>query len=287
MTAPDINPHDRIVPGAGGLPKLVLSARDGAQAEIYLHGAQTTSWIPASGGERLYLSQKSEFRSGAAIRGGIPLIFPQFAALGSLPFHGLAQVMEWEFVDAQVAGDQTAAFFRLQDDEQSRSLWPHSFLAELTATIGGPRLAVKLAVTNTGSEMFQFTAALHTYLSVAEIGLTTVNGLAGLNYRDVAASRVEKHQGTPQAEFSGEVDRIYFAAPSETQVVEQGRTTLIRKTGFTDTVVWNPGAEKCALVPDMLADDYRRFLCVEAATVRTPVCLSPSERWQGSQELFA
>ena len=68
------------VPGAGGLPKIVLEAPDGARAELYLHGAHVTAWTPAGAGdERLFLSAASEFRADAAIRGGVPVIFPQFA----------------------------------------------------------------------------------------------------------------------------------------------------------------------------------------------------------------
>ena len=73
------------VPGRGGLEKVVLRSRDGALAEVYLHGAHVTSWRPAgTREERLFLSERSEFRGGAAIRGGIPVIFPQFAAEGPL-----------------------------------------------------------------------------------------------------------------------------------------------------------------------------------------------------------
>jgi len=33
--------------------------------------------------------------------------------------------------------------------------------------------------------------------------------------------------------------------------------------------------------------DYRRFVCVEAATVGSPVRLAPGERWEGTQTLEA
>ena len=50
-------------PGAGGLPRLLLTAVDGARAELYLHGAQVTSWIPAhEGSDRLFLSASAQFR---------------------------------------------------------------------------------------------------------------------------------------------------------------------------------------------------------------------------------
>ena len=84
-----------------------------------------------------------------------------------------------------------------------------------------------------------------------------------------------------------QVNRIYFDAPAEAQMIEAGRTTVIRKAGFSDTVVWNPAAAKCATMADLEPNDYQRFICVEAATVGTPVQLAPGECWQGAQTIAA
>jgi len=128
-----------IVPGCGDLPMLQLVAPDGARAAIYLHGAHIASWIPAGGGERLFMSRKSQFRSDAPIRGGVPVVFPQFGASGPLPLHGLVRTMPWELVGAHVSEDRAAATFRLRDNDESHCLWAHAFLAELTVSIGGSR----------------------------------------------------------------------------------------------------------------------------------------------------
>src|SRR5258705_11634652 len=86
--------------GVGGLPLVKLRAADGATADVYLHGAHVTSWRPTPGDEeRLFLSARSEFRPGTAIRGGIPVIFPQFAAEGPLVRHGFARTSEWRLDD--------------------------------------------------------------------------------------------------------------------------------------------------------------------------------------------
>jgi glucose-6-phosphate 1-epimerase len=195
--------------------------------------------------------------------------------------------MPWEFVEAKIVAGRACAVFCLRDTRESRALWPYAFLAELSVSISANQLEVSLAVTNTGPEPFSFTGALHTYLSVADITATQVKGLAGLRYRDTAAGGVEKQDTSPQVGFTGEVDRTYFNAPAEAQVVEPGRTTLVRKDGFMDTVVWNPAREKCALEADMEPEDYRRFVCVEAAAVGQPIRLWPGERWMGTQALIA
>jgi len=269
-----------IGPGAGGLPRLELVAPDGARAGLYLYGAHITSWVPAGGHERLFLSRASQFWTGAPIRGGVPVVFPQFGTLGPLPLHGLARLMPWEFVGAEAYGGRASANLRLRDTEASRSLWAHAFLAELSVLVGGSQLEITLGVTNTGVEPFAFTTSLHTYLSVADIADTSVEGLVGLRYRDAAAGGVEKDEGASRVGFAGEVNRIYFDAPAEARLLEAGRTTMVRKAGFSDTVVWNPAAEKCATMSDLEPDDYRRFVCIEAATLGVPVPLTPGERWR-------
>ena len=86
----------RTVAGRGGLDRVTLSSRDGARAEVYLQGAHVTSWRPATDDrERLFLSERSKYCPGGAIRGGIPVIFPQFAAEGPLPRHGFARTSRW------------------------------------------------------------------------------------------------------------------------------------------------------------------------------------------------
>ncbi len=96
-------------PGAGGLPKVAVAAADGARFEVYLHGAHVTSWLPAGEiADRLFLSGSSQFAPGAAIRGGVPVCFPQFADQGPLPMHGFARVAAWELVESGRAGNGAA-----------------------------------------------------------------------------------------------------------------------------------------------------------------------------------
>lgn len=287
LNCPTPHPLFALAPGTGDLPKLTLTAPDGARAEVYLDGAHVTSWVPADGQEQLFLSQASRFAAGEPICGGIPVAFPQFGRFGPLPLHGLARLMRWAFAGASVVDGRASATFRLGDTEASRQLWANAFLAELTVSIGGNRLALTLAIANAGAEPFSFTAGLHTYLAVTDLSATGVDGLAGLRYCDAAAGWTEHQQVARRVNFSGEVNRIYFNTPNELRLVEPGRTTRIQSAGFQDAVVWNPAADQCAAAPDLNPDDYQRFVCVEAVTVGAPVTLAPGERWQGAQRLVA
>jgi glucose-6-phosphate 1-epimerase len=287
-----LSPAGAVVAGAGGMTKLLLRAADGARAELYLHGAHVTSWVPAGSDdddERLFLSAAADFRDGAAIRGGVPVIFPQFAGMGPLPKHGFARTAAWSLASvANDAGTATAsATLLLGDSAATRALWPHAFAAELTVTVGGASLAVRLSVTNPGRDALAFTAALHTYLRVADVARVTLHGLAGVRYRDSAAGYVERVQQEPELHVAGEVDRIYLGAPQALDVVDAGRVTRVASLGFPDVVVWNPGPIKGAALADLEPDGASRMLCVEAAVVGSPVTLGAGDRWEGTQTLTA
>ncbi|HZF69056.1 MAG TPA: D-hexose-6-phosphate mutarotase [Gemmatirosa sp.] len=288
------------VPEAGR--RTELRAPDGAVAVVDAHGAHVLAWRPAGPGadgarERLFLSARASFGEGTAIRGGVPVIFPQFAGEGPLPKHGFARTRRWTRVPA--AGDDAAgaARWRLVDDAATRAVWPHAFAAELTVQVGGDALAVTLGVQNTGTTLLAFTAALHTYLRVDDVARAAVRGLAGTRYRDTAlGDRLADPDAVARAgaaadddalRFAGEVDRIYVDAPPLLTLVDGTRRTRIESAGFPDAVVWNPGAERADALADLEPGGWRRFVCVEAAAVARPVRLAPGEHWTGTQRLTA
>ena len=273
--------------GRGGLRRLVLTAADGARAEVYEHGAHVTSWVPAGGDEQLFVSSRSEYRAGAAIRGGVPVIFPQFGP-GPLPRHGFARTARWDVTDVGAGdGGSARATLALRDSPDTRALWPAAFLAELTVEVVAQGLAIRLDVRNTGADPLRFTAALHSYLAVRDAAGAAVHGLRGTRYRDQAGGGRESVDDTPAVRFAGEVDRLYLAPPAELRLDDEGapaRAVAIRADGFPDVVVWNPGAEKARALPD-LGDEHRRMVCVEAAAAGDAVVVAPGARWSGAQRL--
>jgi glucose-6-phosphate 1-epimerase len=273
--------------GVGGLPLVMLHTADGATAEIYLHGAHVTSWRPAPDREeRLYLSPRSEFRDGAAIRGGIPVIFPQFAAEGPLPRHGFARTMAWE-LDGAPRGDggDAVATLTLRDSPASRAIWNAQFRADLVVRIGGARLAVMLRVENTGASAFSFTAALHAYLRVNDVAQAEVIGLRGTRYRDPADRSKFRVDDDPVLRVTGELDRVYVDAPRTLVLREPRRALRVETQNFPDVVLWNPGRKRAAALSDLEANGERAMLCIEAAAVQLPITLERGGGWQGSQIL--
>ncbi|HEY2026872.1 MAG TPA: D-hexose-6-phosphate mutarotase [Gemmatimonadaceae bacterium] len=275
--------------GIGGLPKVTLRARDGATADVYLHGGHVTSWRPAPDlEERLFLSARSAFRADEAIRGGIPVIFPQFATEGPLPRHGFARTSEWRAERSERTADGHAlASFVLTDSPETRAIWPAEFRATISVRVGGVRLVVRLTVENTGTAPFTFTTALHTYVRVHDIEETDIVGLRGTRYRESSNPTLLRLDDAAAVRVTHEIDRVYVGAPHEVRVREPHRTLVVTTEQFPDLVLWNPGAERAAAMADMEPDGERAMLCVEAAAVQKPVALGAGERWHGTQTLDA
>jgi glucose-6-phosphate 1-epimerase len=236
------------------------------KARVALHGAHVMEWQPIGHGPVLYCSPTAVLREGKAIRGGIPVCWPWFNAHptdSSKPAHGVARSRFWELTDCRDEGASVELRFELKADDATRAIWDHEFLATVEVRLGA-ELHVSLTSHNLGSEPFQETGALHTYLSVAEISHVEATGLEGASYLETAGGRRESAVQDGPVRIEGEVDRIYSSA--NTVAVRDGtRTIFVHKHGSASTVVWNPGSEKAAKLGDMPADDYRRFLCVEAA----------------------
>jgi glucose-6-phosphate 1-epimerase len=273
----------RADPAYGGIGTVALADAGGARAEVALHGAHVLSWRADDGRERLFLSARSAYRADAAIRGGVPVIFPQFSDHGPLPRHGFARTAPWTLAEAEGG----RAVLRLADAPATRAVWPHAFVAELTVVVAGATLEVALSVRNAGDAPLRFTGALHTYLRVDDVARARLRGLRGTRYRDQTAGGAERIEASDAFAIAGEVDRVYLDAP--TVVLEEGGVApvAVRMDGFRDVVVWNPGAERGAALADLDPAGVSRFVCVEAAAVAAPIEVAPGARWTGRQTLSA
>ena len=270
-----------------GLEALRLHGPGASSAVISRLGGQVLSWITPDGRERLFLSERAVFDGSAPIRGGIPVCFPQFAALGDLPKHGFVRTREWSVTAQRCADDFALAVMEIGDDADTRRLWPHAFRAEITLVLGVDRIDVELCVENTGAEPFAFTGALHSYLRVPEVEDAALAGLLGHEYLDAAnGNRVVRETGA-EIVVDGAVDRVYCDV-RRPQLLKAGKLSLgIQSQGFPDVVVWNPWVDACGKLIDMPADGWRHMLCVEAAAVRHPVTVAAGEEWCGRQTLLA
>lgn len=271
-------------PGRGGRTRLALFHPEGGTAELYAHGAQLLRWTHPTFGEVLFVSARDDRHQES--HGGVPVLFPRFGRdpEGRLPQHGFARDVEWAIGERHVddAGRSTGTM-TLRSTPETRARWPHDFRLELVVVLGGS-LTLTLRATNPGPGPFAFTGGLHSYLRVADLRGTSIRGLGGVAYHDRRTGSEEHVQTEASLVIGEELDRIYLRSPSPILVADGDRTIRVENRGWENVVVWNPGPAGDARY-DFAPGEWTRFVCVEGATVRTPITLRAGQRWSAAQTL--
>ena len=256
----------------GTLPAVQLNSGDGASAIVTLYGAHLGAWTSADGAGRLFCSERSVRDGSRAIRGGVPVIFPQFAERGDGMRHGFARVSTWRLADSGTGEQGAFAVFLLTRADLSPAIagaWQHGFELRLTVALQGQTLNLSLDVRNTGDDDFAFSAALHTYFLVDAIDAVRIKGV------EAGALRID-----------GKLDRIYRDATAGITLLHGAGTLKLTQSGFRDLVIWNPGAADTAALADMIDADYQRFVCIEPALI-TPAILQSGAAWRGEHQVTA
>jgi glucose-6-phosphate 1-epimerase len=259
----------QIVAGNYGLPKVQI-ASSSASAEIYLHGAQVTSWQPAGSEEVIFVSGQSRWEAGRAIRGGIPVCFPWFRTKADdpkAPAHGFARTRSWSLKALSQVGDSVVTILATESDEESRKWWPHEFLLTLRIAIGA-QLKLELTASNTGSVPFRFEEALHTYYRVGNVEKLSIAGLDGVAYLDNRDGNLEKQQ-RGDFSFTAATDNAYIDTEHAVEILDPSleRRVRLEKHGSLTSVVWNPWSDGARALADLGDDEWRQMACVEASNI--------------------
>ena len=269
-----------IVTGQAGLP-LVRVTSDAAAAEVYLQGAQVTSWQPARAQEVLFLSRYARWEDGKAIRGGIPICFPWFRGKADnpeAPAHGVVRTRAWQLDGMEQSGEGVTLTLSTTSDERSRRWFPHEFHLEHRITVGR-ELTLELKATNTGEGDLRFEEALHTYFHVDDAATVQVSGLEGTRYLDNMDQNREKLQ-VGDVVFTGQTDNAYLNTHAALALRDPGlgRILWTHKENSATTVVWNPWEQGAAGFSDFGKDEWRSMACAEASNIlAAAVVLAPGE----------
>lgn len=239
-------------------------------AEVYLYGAHITRYAPRGHRELLFLSPRSSFERGKAIRGGIPIIFPWFGGRSDGrpgPAHGFARTRAWTYEGSQHTDDELSLRFVLRPGERADWEGEERFVVEARMSFGAA-LRVELTVRNTGEQAFSYEAALHTYLRVDDIRDVELTGLEGTSFLDKTEQQLRKTASSSPLRIGQETDQVHIATETTCVVRERGViTAVVEKQGSRSTVVWNPWIEKTAKMRDLDADSWRSFVCVESGNL--------------------
>ena len=262
--------------GRGGLRYFELRF-NGAEAHLYLHGTHVLHYQPAGQRPVLWQSKESWFEPGKPIRGGIPVCWPWFGAHPNnpeQPSHGFVRLTEWEPVSSSATEEATSVILQFPV-----SKCPTGISIQLMLKLSD-RLSVSLTTTNNSGNDFQFSEALHSYFSIADIHTVTVSGLEGQYYIDSLSPGLSPQQQNGTIMFSAETDRIYLNTPDTCTIFDEAfkRSIHIEKDNSLSTVVWNPWIDKSIRMPDFGDREFLEMVCVETANCGpNPIILSPGK----------
>jgi glucose-6-phosphate 1-epimerase len=270
----------RVGEGNGALPRVQITGSLG-KGEMYLHGAQVTSWKPADNDELLFISTKSRWQVGQAIRGGIPICFPWFRAKVNdphAPAHGFVRTKMWQLESIVENDSGVAVTMFTESDDQTRRWWPAEFRLVYRVMFGS-ELSLEMVCRNTGTTPLRYEEALHTYNRVADVQEARLQGLDTVRFLDNTHSNKEKTQLGDVA-IATETDNAYLNTEKTVDLLDPKMRRRIRlwKANSLTTVVWNPWRDKASEMRDLGDGEWTQFLCVEASNILdAAVNLAPGE----------
>ena len=248
-----------------------------SHVRLTLQGAHIVSYTQ-NGKERLWMSPKTLFDEGMPIRGGVPICWPWFGPHiddTSLPAHGFARTALWKLIEKREGA--ASALLRLG----FTSPYPnYPFEAEYQIELTAASLEMRLVSRNIGVHTVELTEALHTYLPVSDLDNASLHGLTGSSYADKLLNYAQSTEEREAVFLTEPTDRVYYDSSEKLSLIDTGTgvTTEITKQGSGTTVVWNAGEKTAASMEDLGAENYRGYICVEAANALVDrVILKPGQ----------
>jgi len=252
-----------------------------AKAEIALNGAHVMSFIPKGQEPVLWMSEKSYFEDGKAIRGGIPICWPWFGGHpcnSDMPSHGFARISVWELV-ASGNCESGATFLELALAPAliADEFKTNNFLVKLRVEVSD-KLSVALIIDNCSDKDLSYSAALHSYFNISDISNIKISGLDGKAFIDTLDDTNHIQHG--DITFAAETDLVYLDTEDTCIIDDPGfkRKIKVSKTGSRSAVVWNPWDVKAQRMPDFGDTEYHKMVCVETSNAESDArTLTPNE----------
>jgi len=268
-----------IVTGNGGLPLIKIST-PWSTAEIYLNGAHVSHFQKNGEPPLIFMSRKSYFGPGKAIRGGVPICFPWFGNRDGEPSHGFARSTEWVLVNTRAAADGAVMTQFALPGIPGSSPW-NSLRTEFVVTVSDT-LTMELTTANESCDgALEIENCLHTYFQVGDIGAVSITGLTGAAYVDNAGDGLGalKTDSETKLHIARETNRLYrdTSSPVEIHDAQLKRTIRVEKFNSQSTVVWNPWTTQ-KLPDDFDPVEHQHMVCVESGNVKhNKISLAPGK----------
>ncbi|KAK7044242.1 hypothetical protein VNI00_007964 [Paramarasmius palmivorus] len=298
--------------------RIILKHPKGPSVEMLLYGAHILSWKSGSKGspeqkERLFLSSKAPLDGSAPVRGGIPVVFPAFAAPphahpehSKLGIHGFARSEVWTF-DSVVLDSEAGVSVRLSEAsgvlEERRctysivcqaltptpkiqEVYSRQFQLAYVVTLAEHQLSTDLHVHNPDSEPLEFHALFHNYIRCPANDVA-IAPLQGKKYFDKTDKEFQglKTETRAAVDVRKWTDSVYEDTSGSYEVTWPGDGVSIKTVNLKDLVIWNPQAEAGPKIIDMEDKGWEKYVCVEPGFVKGYVKLEGGKSWTGQQTI--
>ena len=268
-----------LVAGNGGLTVAKIKT-PWSTAEIYLNGAHVSHFQKNGEPPLIFMSAKSYFAPGKAIRGGVPVCLPWFGNRHGEPSHGFARSTEWQLVKTSAAPDGAVKVTFALPQIPGRAAWKN-LRTEFIVTVADT-LTMELIATNDGCDgTLEIENCLHTYFHVGDISAVSVHGLEGAAYLNFAEgdNGVSRPAESFPITINRETNRTYIDTASAVEIRDENlkRTIRVEKFNSQSTVVWNPWTTQ-KLPDDFDPAEHKNMVCVESGNVKqNKISLAPGK----------
>jgi len=234
-------------------------------------------------GDFLYLSPLSN-GSSLTRRGGIPVLFPQFANTGRLQKHGTARNRQWILQEDSHSGSESeiqgVIQYKLTISSTDYPDWPYDARLVLRCNYQENQAHIEISIANLGISTFSWTGGLHPYFLVDLLN-TKIYGLKTSPQEDIYRPQ-EPIQSKDALTFDEAAYESLFNTNEPLNVVTPTKSIALSMKGFNQWMIWNPGEEGAKAVKDLPNEDWCKFICIEPTVVTNPVILKPNQQWSGS-----
>lgn len=224
--------------------------------------------------ELLYLSPLSQIGTKQTLRGGIPVLFPQFGNFGNLKKHGFVRNLNWKLVNEKNNQNDLFVEYEYVIAKDHFLDWNHSAKLNLQASIINNIFNINIQILNIGDSEFEFTGGLHPYFKINSRSTIKIEGLESSFFED----------SFPEITFKlssdNVIERLYYTN-SNIYFNNGSNNLLIKSKGFESWMLWNPGIDMTKAINDLPDDDWNKFICIEPIVKNNAILLKPNEIFKG------
>ena len=221
-------------------------ARAGVSAQVAPARGAIVTALRVEGRDVLFMDRTTLLDPAKSVRGGIPLLFPFAGRLDgdrlvhagtTMKQHGFARNKAWTVVEQRADSLRLA----LDDDAETRKVYPHAFHVEQTVRLLPRGLQVELVMHNKGTTPMPIAPGWHPYFCCPSSGKPRV--------RPIGVDTLDPSRFTPDAEFDFGVTAP-AAGRASFDIPELGRLNLGFSPEMRFLQCWGlPGRDFICLEP--------------------------------------